>query len=44
LANQGFEDITEAAIFWQDDYNNRSVKYAYEYRDGGFFISDIAGE
>jgi len=44
LANQGIEDITEAAIFWQDDYNNRSVKYAYEYRDGGFFISDIAGE
>ncbi len=44
LANEGITNVSEAAIFWNDDYNNRSVKYAYTYRDGGFFIADIAGE
>jgi len=44
LAKQGFDDINEAAIFWEDDYNDRSVKYAYEYRNKGFYITDIAGE
>ncbi|KKG07223.1 hypothetical protein [Methanosarcina mazei] len=44
LANQGITDISEAAIFWKDDYNNRNVKYAYEYKNNGFFVSDIAGE
>lgn len=44
IAEQGFDDINEAAIFWEDDYNNRSVKYAYEYKNNGFYISDIADE
>lgn len=44
LANKGIEDIAEIAIFWEDHYNNRDVKYAYEYEDGEFYIMDIAGE
>lgn len=44
LANQGITDISEAAVFWKDDYNNRNVKYAYEYRNGNFYVADIAGE
>lgn len=44
LAKQGVTDVSEAAIFWKDDYNNRNVKYAYEYRNGGFYITDIMGE
>ncbi len=44
LANKGVQDVSEAAVFWKDDYNNRNLKYAYDYRDGGFYISDIAGE
>lgn len=44
LANKGITDISEAAIFWEDQYNSRSVKYAYEFRNDGFFIMDIAGE
>lgn len=44
LAKRGMKNISEAAIFWKDKYNNRNVKYAYEYRDGGFYIIDIAGE
>ena len=44
LAKKGITDISEAAIFWEDEYNNRNVKYAYEYKDGEFYIEDIAGE
>lgn len=44
LADKGVEDVTEVAVFWKDEYNNRDVKYAYEYKDGKFFVSDIAGE
>ncbi|MCT4507900.1 MAG: hypothetical protein N4A48_03940 [Tepidibacter sp.] len=44
LANQGIADISESAIFWEDEYNERDVKYAYEYKNGGFYIMDIAGE
>jgi len=31
--------ICEAAIFWHDEYNDRSLKYAYEYRNGGFYLT-----
>ena len=41
LANQGIDDISQVAIFWKDEYNDRDLKYAYEYRDGGFYITDI---
>lgn len=44
LANKGIKDIAEIAIFWEDEYNDRNVKYAYEYKDGQFFVIDIAGE
>lgn len=44
LANASFDNISEATIFWEDEYNNRSVKYAYEYDGNGFYISDIQGE
>lgn len=44
LANKGIKDIAEIAIFWEDEYNDRNVKYAYEYEDGQFFVTDIAGE
>lgn len=44
LANEGITDISEVAVFWEDEYNNRSVKYAYEYKNDGFYIMDIAGE
>lgn len=44
LANKGIDDVAEIVIFWTDDYNDRNVKYAYEYRDGGFYLIDIAGE
>lgn len=44
LAKKGITDVNEAVIFWRDDYNNRDVKYAYEYRNGGFFITEIMGE
>lgn len=41
LANQGINDISEIAVFWEDEYNNRNLKYAYEYKDGEFYITDI---
>lgn len=44
LAKEGVEDIIESAIFWRDDYNNRTVKYSYEYKDGQFEIYDVMGE
>lgn len=44
VANNGVTEVFEAAIFWKDDYNNRTVKYAYEYNDGEFSITDIMGE
>jgi len=39
-----FEQKSEAAVFWKDDYNKRNVKYAYEYKNGGFYVMDVAGE
>lgn len=44
LAKKGIEDISQAAIFWRDEYNDRDLKYAYEYKNGGFYITDIMGE
>lgn len=44
LANKGIEDISEVVVFWKDEYNDRSLKYVYEYKDGGFYIADIMGE
>jgi len=44
LANQGVNDVSEAVVFWEDDYNNRTVKYAYEFMNGAFYVADIAGE
>lgn len=44
LANKGITDVAEIAVFWEDEYNNRNVKHAYEYKNGAFYISDIAGE
>lgn len=44
LAKKGIADVSEAAVFWKDKYNNRNLKYAYEYRNGGFYITDIMGE
>lgn len=43
-SQSGIEDIKELVIFWKDDYNNRTVKYAFEYKDGAFYFMDIAGE
>jgi len=44
LAEKGItKNISEAAIFWEDDYNGRTVKYAYEYRDGKFYLTDAIG-
>lgn len=40
LANQGIKDISEAVVFWKDEYNNRDLKYAYEYKDAGFYLTD----
>ncbi len=39
LAEQ-FSNVAQAAIFWQDDYNSRNLKYAYEYQDGNFYLTD----
>jgi hypothetical protein len=44
LAKKGVTDIRQVAIFWRDDYNNRNVKYAYEYRNGKAYITDVIGE
>ncbi len=44
LAKKGIKDISEAAVFWKDSYNNRNLKYAYEYRNGGFYVTDVMGE
>ncbi|NBI08282.1 hypothetical protein [Senegalia massiliensis] len=44
LANKGIKNLAEIAIFLKDEYNDRSVKYAYEYKNNGFYIMDIAGE
>lgn len=44
LANKGFTNISEAAVFWEDEYNNRNLKYAYYFRDGSFYVMDTAGE
>ncbi|KGO14289.1 hypothetical protein NZ45_07975 [Clostridium botulinum] len=37
-------EISEIAVFWEDEYNNRTVKYAYKHKNDGFYIMDIAGE
>ncbi|ABR48767.1 hypothetical protein Amet_2615 [Alkaliphilus metalliredigens QYMF] len=44
LAKEGVEDIIESAIFWHDDYNDRTVKYSYEYKDGQYEMYDVMGE
>jgi len=44
LANKGIRDISEAIIFWEDNYNNRNLKYAYEDKNGGFYVTDVMGE
>lgn len=44
LVKKGHKNISEACVFWTDKYNNRNIKYAYEYKNGAFYISDIAGE
>jgi hypothetical protein len=41
IANKGVEDISEFVVFWEDEHNDRSLKYAYEYKDGGFYIADV---
>lgn len=39
-ANQGVADIDQFVVFWKDEYNNRSLKYTYDYnpRAKGFFL------
>ncbi|NMD34209.1 MAG: hypothetical protein GYA84_09535 [Firmicutes bacterium] len=44
LADKGVEDVSEAAVFWKDEYNNRNLKYAYEFKNGKFYITDVVGE
>ncbi|NMB42369.1 MAG: hypothetical protein GX996_10630 [Firmicutes bacterium] len=44
MAPKSTTSISEATIFWEDEYNNRTVKYAYEYKDGGFYLTDVMGE
>ena len=44
VAGEGVTDVIEGAVFWEDDYNNRTVKYAYEFKDGNFIITDVMGE
>ena len=44
IAKKGIQDISEAAVFWEDNYNNRNLKHAYEYRNGGFYVTDVMGE
>jgi len=44
MSKEGVDDVIEAAVFWEDDYNNRNLKYAYEYRNGAFYITDVMGE
>lgn len=44
ITEKEVNDIVESAIFWRDDYNDRDLKYAYEYKDGAFHITDVMGE
>jgi hypothetical protein len=44
IAKKGIQDISEAALFWEENYNNRNLKYVYEYRNGGFYVTDVMGE
>ncbi len=44
LAKKGIESISEACVFWEDEYNNRNLKYAYKFTDGNFYIMDVVGE
>ncbi len=44
VAGEGVTEVIEGAVFWEDDYNNRTVKYAYEFEDGNFIITDVMGE
>lgn len=44
IAEKEVNDIVESAIFWRDDYNDRDLKYAYEYKNGAFHITDVIGE
>lgn len=40
LANKGIKDVSEVAVFWRDEYNNRDLKYAYEFKGEGFYLTD----
>lgn len=44
LANEGHESIGSVAVFWDDHYNDRDVKYSYTHEEEGFRVDDIAGE
>ncbi|MGX8795464.1 hypothetical protein ACR6HW_05065 [Fusibacter sp. JL298sf-3] len=33
---------SEVAVFWTDEYNDRSLKFAYYYEDGAFYLMDQA--
>ena len=44
LASKGIDDISRAVVFWKDGYNNRQLKYSYNFKDGKFYITDIMGE
>lgn len=44
VAGEGVTEVIGGAVFWEDDYNNRTVKYAYEFKDGNFIITDVMGE
>lgn len=32
--------VCEAVIFWDDEYNDRKLKYTYKYRNGGFYLTN----
>jgi hypothetical protein len=44
VAAKGVRDISEAAVFWNDSYNNRSLKYAYVFSNNSFYLDDVMGE
>jgi hypothetical protein len=43
IAKNGIDDISEIAIFWNDSRNKRKLKMSFEYRDGGFYVSERVG-
>lgn len=40
LHNEGAEDVAEIAIFTDDEYNDRDIKYSYEWKEAGFVLTD----